>query len=305
MGWGKLSDDLPEHPKFYGIYEKLVEKNPKTAATEWQAVLGLWLIGMCTGNRNGCDGVLSRVRWMAACGSSQALFDRRVNLLLAAGLLHEEGPTHLRFHDWADYNLPKRQRNDKSARDRARVRRWREEQKRNGVRGALQEGVDDQGGNAAGNADPGPGPGPGPGPDSESAVRGARAREEPKRSTVEIQYGPAKVELLNRWNAAGQVLAKELGTRWPSVGDGAAILAGINQQMSNWSLAVLESTFENALAEARSQGSVKWLAGMWTQPRVFEKARTWETGQTRQQTGQTRRSASIAEARRIAQRGKK
>lgn len=93
------------------------------------------------------------------------------------------------------------------------------------------------------------------------------------------EYGAGMIELLKRWDGEGRKMARAYKQKWPAVGNGWAILVGMSARMANGcSLAVLESTYENALQEARAAHTVEHLSALWTRVEVFERARTWQPG---------------------------
>jgi hypothetical protein len=108
--WLRIDDRMPDHPKIVGL----------PPGTKW-ALVELW----CYSAAHRTDGVVTfgAAKRLASAGA--------LKQLEVAGLLERNGQA-FHIHDWLDHNISAADAEAKRAAENERLKRWRENRKRNG-----------------------------------------------------------------------------------------------------------------------------------------------------------------------------
>lgn len=110
MGWARIDDDFPNHPKVWRVGAEGV---------------ALFLEGLCHASKFLTDGVLARpeVERMRLVKRPLTVAQK----LVEVGLWEQDGE-NFRIHDYHDYNPPSNAVRERRAANRERVSKWRDKQ---------------------------------------------------------------------------------------------------------------------------------------------------------------------------------
>lgn len=114
MSWGRVDDNMPEHPKWVALEEE-------HGARVWADAMALWLCVSCYANRNDTDGAIRASVLKRLCPLSERAAMRAAEAMVSVELL-DRIDGGFRIHNFLEYNDSAERKRLKRAADAARKR---------------------------------------------------------------------------------------------------------------------------------------------------------------------------------------